>query len=66
MWIGILIAIIATIVLFSWGANRNTPLQPKESTDRNYSGDGGFYTSSDDDSSDAGDSDSGGDGGSAD
>jgi hypothetical protein len=66
MWIGILIAIVATILLFSWGQNRNTPLQSKESTDRNYAGDGGYYTSSDDDSSDSGDSDGGGDGGSSD
>ena len=48
MWIGILIAIVATILFFSWGRNRNTPLQSKESTDSNYSGDGGSYDSYDD------------------
>jgi hypothetical protein len=62
MWIGIIIAIIVTVLFFSWGKNRNTPLQSKESTDGNYSGDGGSYDSSDDsDSSDGGDG--GGDGG---
>ena len=66
MWIGIIIAIVATILFFSWGRNRNTPLQSNESTDRNYSGDGGSYDAYDDggDSSDA--ADGGGDGGSSD
>ncbi len=58
MWIGIFIAIIATILFFSWGKNRTTPLQTKEDTDSNYTGDGGSYDSYDNggDSSDAGDS----------
>ena len=42
------IAFIVTILFFSWGKNRNTPLQSKESTDSSYSGDGGSYDSYDD------------------
>ncbi|MEJ8818816.1 hypothetical protein [Lacibacter sp. H407] len=58
MWIGIIIAIVVTILFFSWGRNRNTALQ---STDKNYSSDGGSYNSYDD----GGDSSDGGDGGSS-
>lgn len=65
MWIGIFIAIVVTLLFFSWGKNRTTPLQTKEDTDSNYTGDGGSYDSFDNgDSSDTGDS--GTDGGSGD
>lgn len=64
MWIGIIIAIVVTILFFRWGKNRNTALHANESADRNYSGDGGSYDSYDDggDSSDGSDG-GGGDGG---
>lgn len=64
MWISIIIAIVATILLFSWGRSRNTPFQSNESTGRNYSGDGGsYYSSVDDDNSGEGNSSDAGNGG---
>ena len=79
MWIGLLFTIILTIAFLSYRRNRDIPFQSSESTDRNYSGDGGTYMSNsftnssssgdhheqdhDDDNADDGDSGGDGDGG---
>ncbi len=56
MWIGLLLTIILTIAFLSYRRNRDIPFQSSESTDRNYSGDGGTYMSNSfSDSSSSGD-----------
>lgn len=80
MWIGLLLTIILTIAFLSYRRNRDIPFQSNESTDRNYSGDGGTVMSNsftdsgnsgdhheqdhDDDNTDTDDGDNDGDAGS--